>query len=134
MRHATPAHRARNSAFDAFQATHHATYLAYARAHLPDDLAHDAVHRAFGLIAGNWSYLVSQPSPAQEAWTQLVGCTGSRHRPLPVGALTALQYDALVLHHRCGRSVAQTACVTGVHPSKIRYLLDPSGLAGRHSA
>ncbi|WP_217198491.1 hypothetical protein [Streptomyces buecherae] len=118
-----PARRARGAVvFEGFRSLYAGPYLAYARVHLGPRRGPDAVERAFGALVRHWLRIVGSSNPAVAAWEQLVAHTGSRVRPLPLAARSPLEYDAIVLHHLLGYSVARTADITGHHPSKIGYL------------
>ncbi|MFC8914880.1 hypothetical protein ACFT5C_03830 [Streptomyces sp. NPDC057116] len=110
-------------AFEAFYRLHHAPYLAYAEAHLDNDLATIAVRGAFGDLATHWSHILSRINPTAEAWDHFTRWLGSRTRPLPLDAGFGLQYQAVVLYHIAGYPITATAEATGQDPSKIRYLL-----------
>ncbi|WP_329403048.1 hypothetical protein [Streptomyces melanogenes] len=111
-------------AFEAFYATHVRCYQAYARAHFARPDTADAVLRtAFGDILAHWSAIVAALNPTAEAW----GCYSTHIRrhahSLPLRTDARLQYQAIVLHHIVGCSVADAAATTGEDPSKIRHVL-----------
>ncbi|MFE7892717.1 hypothetical protein [Streptomyces sp. NPDC057412] len=121
-------------AFEAFCALNRTGYLDYARAHLPPHQAHHLVCHVLGELAVHWSDIVSHPNPAARAWSVLrTRIQAAAPAPDTLDTCPAQQYDALVLQCRLGYSSTAAASMTGLDPSKIRYLLLSATAAHRHA-
>lgn len=133
-REPTPLAPALPPAFEAFCVLNRASYLDYARAHLPPKQAHQLVCRVLGELAVSWCDIVSNSNPPARAWTLLrTRVQAAAPAPGALDACSAQQYDALVLHCRLGYSSTAAALVTGLDPSKIRYLVLSATAAHRQA-
>lgn len=120
-------------AFEAFCVLNRDSYLDYSHVHLPSQQAHRLVCRVLGELAVGWHAIVSNPNPSAKAWAVLrTRVEAAAPAPRGLDACPAQQYDALVLHCRLGYSSMAAACVMGLDPSKVRYLVLSATAAHRH--
>ncbi|MET9347750.1 hypothetical protein [Streptomyces termitum] len=122
MRKATAPTALLTTAFYAFYDLHRPAYHAYAAARLPPEEASVAVTHLFNLVAGNWTTIVTDPSPSAWAWTRYVRAVARR-----TGHTTTPAEDADLLHHTLHLSIDKIATITGTEPATVTALL-----LGRH--
>ncbi|MGW3521701.1 hypothetical protein [Streptomyces hydrogenans] len=106
------------TAFYAFYDLHRPAYHAYAAARLTPEEASVAVTHLFNLVAGNWTTVVTDPSPSAWAWTRYVRAVARR-----TGHITTPAEDADLLHHTLHLSIDKIATITGTEPATVTALL-----------
>lgn len=106
------------TAFYAFYDLHRPAYRAYAASRLTSEEAQIAVSHLFGLVASNWTTVVSQRHPSAWAWEQHTRAVARRSGR----TLTAIE-NAALLHDELLLSIDQIATVTGTEPATVSTLL-----------
>ncbi|MFE3074233.1 hypothetical protein [Streptomyces sp. NPDC059247] len=106
------------TAFYAFYDLHRPVYHAYAAALLTSEEASLAVTQLFDLVAGNWTTVMTDPSPSAWAWSRHVRTVTRR-----AGRTTTPAEDAALLHYALHLSIDKIATVTGTEPASVTALL-----------
>lgn len=125
--------------FEAFYLLHHDLYQRYALHHLAQADAERVVATTFGDLATRWCHVLTHLAPTAHAWRMFRVHTclarhrtgGTRgHRTPPT--LSALLYDALVLHQHLGYPVAAVADAMGEDLATLRTALRRTDRIGRN--
>ncbi|WP_221354617.1 hypothetical protein [Streptomyces beigongshangae] len=117
MKPAPPASSLLTHAFYAFYDLHRPAYHAYAAARLPPEEAQLSVTQLFDLIAGNWTWIMTQ-HPSAWAWKEHTRAVAYRAGRLPTPA-----EDAALLHDDLCLSLDRIATITGTDPAQVTALL-----------
>ncbi|WP_053170699.1 hypothetical protein [Streptomyces sp. SBT349] len=114
---------------EAFLALHRPRYLSYARLHLPDTAADEAVGAVFEQLFTRWRHVLSHPDPAAYAWSLFATRVRARRPPRPWQALSHAEYDAFALHHLLGYPLPDVAAAMGAEPEAVHSLLRSATVA-----
>ncbi|MET8658429.1 hypothetical protein [Streptomyces griseus] len=112
--------------YDAFRQLCEKPYLEYARLRTGDAArAAQSVARAFAALSARWTEALHSPCLAADAWDILTAAVGPQNQcdlstdPGHHCDLTAVQADAVRLHHRLGLTVQDTAALMGIDPQTV---------------
>jgi hypothetical protein len=106
------------TAFHAFYDLHRPAYHAYAAARLPREEAELSVIHLFGLIAANWTWLMTRQRPSAWAWEKHTRAIAHRTGRTPTAA-----EDTALLHDQLRLSIDRIATITGTDPARVTTLL-----------
>ncbi|MEV5987706.1 hypothetical protein AB0L85_22280 [Streptomyces sp. NPDC052051] len=118
MKPTPPAPSVLTTAFYAFYDLHRPAYHAYAAARLPQEEAQLSVTQLFDLVAGNWTWLMTERCPSAWAWEEHTRAVARR-----AGRTSTPAEDAALLHDDLRLSIDRIAIITGAAPARVTALL-----------
>ncbi|MFB0619509.1 hypothetical protein [Streptomyces sp. AGS-58] len=114
----------------AFYDLHRPAYHAYAAARRPQEEARLSVTQLFDLIAGNWTWIMTEQCPSAWAWQEHTRAVARRAGRTPTPA-----EDTALLHDDLRLSIDRIATITGTAPARVttplaaaRRIRKPAGL------